>query len=290
MGKTEGKCAINYGDGRRITIPIGSDVGCGIAYFKAQNVKIDIAELDRVLRERIPTGEQYRNEPHRYSKDFDFSDLDCGDYIDRNRAALSLGTLGGGNHFVEVGKAKGEEGLYFFVHSGSRFLGEAVCEYYIKQLHDISENEMKGNRQEVTAAESALLQSFAHDIYEVQGFAMLNREIILLEIEKSLGVKAIEFGECIHNYADETGVFRKGTVSTRENDVVIVPLKNHRGIMLGKGKGKTDICAVAEISGVDGKCGDESDILTEKIIEPVYSFGADTTGAKDAANCSRRTV
>lgn len=218
---------------------LGSDIGCGISYFKIKNTKIEFQKLDRIIRENIPSGSSCRSEPHRYSSDFDFSDLLCEKHIDQERAYLSLGTLGGGNHFIEIDKDE-EGSLYFAVHSGSRYLGSAVTEYYMKQGQKRLKE--KGIRvpYELTWLEGDLMKAYLNDVHEVQGFAMLNREIMLSEIEKKLKLKPILYGESIHNYVDENMILRKGAAAAYEGDSVIIPINMRDGVVLGYGKGNAE--------------------------------------------------
>ena len=88
---------------------LGADICCGVSYFKTKPAKIEFQKLDKIIRENIPSGSKNRKEPHRYSRDFDFSDIYCSAHIDQKRAAQSLGTLGGGNHFLEVDRDEEEE-------------------------------------------------------------------------------------------------------------------------------------------------------------------------------------
>lgn len=218
---------------------LGADIGCGVSYFKTKPAKIEFQKLDKIIRENIPSGRHNQKEPHRYSRDFDFSDLSCGAHIDQKRAVLSLGTLGGGNHFLEVDRDE-EENLYFIVHSGSRYLGGAVTEYYLKA----GQKELKAKGislpYELTYLTGSLMEDYLHDVHEVQGFAMLNREIMLSELQKKLKLKPTHFGESIHNYADEHQILRKGAIAAYAGDEVIIPLNMRDGILLGTGKGNAD--------------------------------------------------
>ena len=107
---------------------LGVDIGCGISYFKISPAKIEFQKLDTIIREYIPSGNKNRKEPHRYSSDFGFSDLYCGKHIDQQRAILSLGSLGGGNHFLEVDRDE-EGNLYYSVTVCRETLDEAPFAY-----------------------------------------------------------------------------------------------------------------------------------------------------------------
>ena len=108
---------------------VGVDIGCGMETVKLKEKEIDFDTLDRVIRERIPSGVNVRETPHPLTAQIDLNELRCVSAVNLERAALSLGTLGGGNHFIELDRD--EEGyLYLIVHSGSRQLGGQTAQYY----------------------------------------------------------------------------------------------------------------------------------------------------------------
>lgn len=99
---------------------VGIDIGCGITLSKIKKGKMEFQKLDTVIRQNIPTGFQVRKVPHRFYGDVNLSELRCYEHIREEIAALSFGTLGGGNHFIEVDKDN-EGSYYVAIHSGSRF-------------------------------------------------------------------------------------------------------------------------------------------------------------------------
>ena len=108
---------------------VGVDIGCGMETAKIKESNLDMERLDNVIRENIPAGFEIRYNAHRYFDRVDLSALRCADKVDLERAKKSVGTLGGGNHFIEVDRD--EQGrLYIVVHSGSRHLGLEVAKYY----------------------------------------------------------------------------------------------------------------------------------------------------------------
>lgn len=111
---------------------LGVDIGCGITYIQIKERKIEYQKVDTVIRDRIPTSVQIRKEPHLYSQGFDFTKLLCRKHIHERKALLSLGTLGGGNHFLELDKDR-EGNIYAVAHSGSRHLGVEVTEFYLRE-------------------------------------------------------------------------------------------------------------------------------------------------------------
>lgn len=217
---------------------VGDDIGCGISYIKFKKTHIEFEKLNKVIRESIPSGMNVRKKFHHYSFDFNFDNLLCKKHINVDKSRLSLGTLGSGNHFIEVGKDQ-EDDIYAFVHTGSRSLGKAVAEHYMK----LGQKELKKNGietpYELTYLKGELMEEYIHDLKEVQGFAMLNREIILSELSKNMKWKVEKFGESIHNYLYESNILRKGATNAYYDDEVIIPINSRDGIIIGTGKGNS---------------------------------------------------
>ena len=113
---------------------LGIDIGCGMSMVKIGKVKKDFQKLDSIIRENVPVGFGIRKTVHNLASDFDLADLICAEHIRYDKAMLSLGTLGGGNHFIEIDVDDEGEG-YLIVHSGSRHLGKEVAEYYLDRGH-----------------------------------------------------------------------------------------------------------------------------------------------------------
>lgn len=166
----------------------------------------------------------------------------CYEHIHVDKALCSLGTLGGGNHFIEMDKA--EDGtLYLTVHSGSRHLGKEVTEHYVKKAAEL----LKGRAMEVpypmTFLEGELMEQYLHDIHILQDYAALNREIILREIIKGMKLKATEKFSSVHNYLEEENgkrLLRKGAISAKKGEKLLIPINMRDGILLGLGKGNED--------------------------------------------------
>lgn len=112
---------------------VGIDIGCGMTLAQIKGKKCEFQKLDRIVREQVPSGFQIQDKIHHLAEDFDFSSLYCGASIRSEIAIRSLGTLGSGNHFIELDRDD-EGNFYLVVHSGSRHLGKEVTEYYQCQL------------------------------------------------------------------------------------------------------------------------------------------------------------
>lgn len=227
---------------------VGIDIGCGMTLAQIKGKKIEYQKLDTVIRENVPSGFAIRNKIHRFAKEFDLSRLHCYRHIQEEKALLSLGTLGGGNHFIEADRDV-EGNLYIVIHSGSRHLGKEVTEYYLKEGQ--KQLLAKGIKApyELTYLENDLLQSYLHDLQIVQQFATLNREIILDELTKGMKWKVLDSYSCIHNYVDtseetlhifQAPMLRKGAISAKKAEKVIIPINMRDGIILGEGLGNVD--------------------------------------------------
>ena len=113
---------------------VGVDIGCGMETVKLKEKHIELQKLDKLIYEKIPSGFAVRSKVHRYSEKIDLTELYCYEKINADRALASIGTLGGGNHFIEADK--GEDGsIYIVIHSGSRHLGVETAKYYQNEAY-----------------------------------------------------------------------------------------------------------------------------------------------------------
>ena len=108
---------------------VGVDIGCGMETVLLKDKRVELGQLDKAIHQHIPSGFDIRATPHHFNDEIDLTALRCAKRVDLNRAALSIGTLGGGNHFIELGKDDDGQ-FYLVVHSGSRNFGKQVCDYY----------------------------------------------------------------------------------------------------------------------------------------------------------------
>ncbi|HOT76936.1 MAG TPA: RtcB family protein, partial [Candidatus Wallbacteria bacterium] len=122
---------------RNTVVPnlVGVDIGCGMETLKLAAKEIDLEKLDRIIYQNIPSGFDIRSKAHPYSEGVRLENLRCKKHMDLRRALMSVGTLGGGNHFIEA--ARDDDGfVYIIVHSGSRHLGKEAAEYYQKKAYE----------------------------------------------------------------------------------------------------------------------------------------------------------
>ena len=226
---------------------IGIDIGCGMTLAQINGRKNEYQKIDAVIRECIPSGFHIRRKAHRFAAKFDFTQLRCADHIRTEKAILSLGSLGGGNHFIEMDRDE-EGNHYLVIHSGSRHLGKEVTEYYLNEGQKQLKEKGIAVPYELTWLEGPLMSDYLHDLQIVQQFATLNREIILDELVKGMKWKVMDSYECIHNYMDASEetittfgspMLRKGAISAKAGEKVIIPINMRDGILLGIGLGNT---------------------------------------------------
>jgi RNA-splicing ligase RtcB len=221
---------------------VGVDIGCGMetGILEAGGWRVELDQLDKAIHKHIPAGFRTRQTPHRYADETAITELRCAKHVDLNRAELSVGTLGGGNHFIELGKD--DEGtLYLVVHSGSRNLGKQVCEHYQNMAADMLGRKGKGMDRVLAYLEGEPLKDYLHDMRITQEYADINRKAIVKELEKHLKLKIRDQFTTIHNYIDlDTNILRKGAVSAAAGERLLIPMNMRDGSLLCVGKGNAD--------------------------------------------------
>ncbi len=239
---------------------VGVDIGCGVDLVKTDiDFKSRAAELDDTIRKFVPFGFGTQ----KYVKPYDFAQLRCYKDLGKStisRAMVSLGTLGGGNHFIEA-----YDGGYLSVHSGSRNIGAMVAEHYQtiaeKQLiHEECEKRkaklaevepterekwLKANKIEVKRDLSYLtgdaLADYLHDIKIMQAFAAANRNAMLNTMVSRMGGKILDHITSVHNYIDtDNMILRKGAISAQKGEILVIPINMRDGLLICRGKGNPE--------------------------------------------------
>jgi len=231
---------------------VGVDIGCGMetVVFNADSDyarNFDPVQLDRIIHSHIPCGTGIRENNHEFVNMIPFDDIRCSS-VDKARAEKSIGTLGGGNHFIEVNRDD-EENLYVVIHSGSRHLGKEIAEYYQEeawrqlgknQKQDIAPNVPK----DLAYACGELYDDYLHDMKIIQQFALINRKAMLSVIMGELKIRETEIQNnfsTIHNYIDiDSMILRKGAVSAKVGELFIVPINMRDGSLVCEGLGNPD--------------------------------------------------
>lgn len=251
---------------------VGVDIGCGMETIKLDQRELDFEKLDRLIREKIPFGRGIRQTPHPFNDKIDLDQLRCKDKVSLYRAVKSIGTLGGGNHFIEVDKDQ-EGSLYLVIHSGSRHIGKETAQYYqkeaVKQLSGNTKRDVdalitklkEAGRQEEISREikklrqqtqtqvpytlcyvtDYLFNDYMNDMGILQRFADLNRRAMASEILEGMGLTPVESFTTIHNYIDlESRILRKGAVSAKAEETFLIPLNMRDGSLICIGKGNEE--------------------------------------------------
>ena len=268
---------------------VGVDIGCGMLCVELGNIDLDLEKLDKIIRQYVPSGMNVHDE--RKYKFLELQDLKCyRELKDTKRLERSIGTLGGGNHFIEIDIDE-DNNKYLVIHTGSRNLGKQVAEYYQelanqlcnynigeykeKQQELIKTYKEQGRKQEIQSAlmklkekykidhkkipkdlaylEGQYREDYLHDMKICQEFAILHRKtianIILKNImyyqddEEPLNCWDLkdDYFETIHNYISfEDNIVRKGAISAKKEEKVLIPMNMRDGCIIGIGKGNDD--------------------------------------------------
>ena len=219
---------------------VGVDIGCGMETVLLKEKRIELERLDKAIHQYIPAGFYIRDTPHHLYDEIDLAELRCAKHVGIERASLSIGTLGGGNHFIELDKD--DEGqLYLVVHTGSRNIGKQVCDYYQNLAAENLGRTEKGDDRVMVYLEGPLFDDYLYDMAIIQEYANLNRRAIANEIVKRAKLKVVEQFTTIHNYIDlDLMILRKGAISAQKGERVLIPMNMRDGSLICIGKGNED--------------------------------------------------
>ena len=256
---------------------VGVDIGCGMFAVNMGKVDIDLATLDNVIKTYIPSGMNVHENPVMQFPTMSWAnkiikELRCYDSL-RNLHWLeaSMGTLGGGNHFIEVDIDENTGDKWLIIHSGSRNLGKQVAEIYqdiaIKKCNSrkeeaaqlVSEYKAQGREKEIATAIAALKaqkphipndlcylegedrENYLHDMKLCQKFAQSNRNTIYkLLAYYDHDIPMTDGFTTMHNYIDDNNIVRKGAISAQKGEKLLIPINMRDGCILGVGKGNED--------------------------------------------------
>ncbi len=253
---------------------VGVDIGCGMYTVNLGKIDIDLEKFDDIVY-TIPSGtDVWEGRQEKY----DLTKLLCYRSLkDTKRIQKSLGTLGGGNHFIEIDEAA-DKTKYLVIHSGSRSLGKQVAEIYQKLAVNLDKGigdyleareqiiksyKEAGRRNEIQNALDELkwvqekqnlsmpedlcylsgryLEEYLHDLKICQDFARKNREKMAEIILEKAGIKALEAFHTVHNYIDtDEMILRKGSIAAHKGEKVLIPINMRDGSVLALGKGNPE--------------------------------------------------
>lgn len=212
---------------------VGVDIGCGMLTVFLDKQKFSYADLDDVINKNIPSGFGVRSIPIE-NLSLHFDDVIAKD-VNFDRAAKSVGTLGGGNHFIEIDKDE-QDYLYLVIHTGSRGFGLQIASYWQKVA-----NEKNPQPNQLSYLDGTDFDAYMNDIDIAQNFAVLNRKYIAKTILDALGLIDFYTFETVHNYIDpSTLILRKGAVEAKAGQQLLIPLNMRDGSLICVGKGNAD--------------------------------------------------
>ena len=253
---------------------VGVDIGCGMYTVELGKVDIDFEKIDETAH-FIPSG---YNVWEQRTERFDLTGLRCYRHLKQaKRLERSLGTLGGGNHFIEIDAAS-DGTKYLVIHSGSRNLGKQTAEYYQQLAIDLNAGKAdlfekksaliaaykeQNRRSEIQSALIAIenewqaktptippdlcylygsyMEDYLHDVEICQQFAKRSRERMAEIILEQNGLTALSSFHTIHNYINTSEkILRKGAISAHKGELVLIPINMRDGSVLARGKGNPD--------------------------------------------------
>ena len=257
---------------------VGVDIGCGMLVAVFKDLELDLQRLDEVANTLVPSGFDIHETP---VVEFEpLQHLYSSAAVDINLAQRAIGSLGGGNHFIEANRDD-EGNTYIVIHSGSRNLGLRVCKYFqemaFKDMRNISlkvreiidRMKAEGREREISQAIAAIkkpevekelaflqgehLAQYLHDMDIAQEYARLNRETMLKIICHAMGITPDSTFQTIHNYIERNGeevILRKGAVSAKAGETLIIPMNMRDGSLICVGKGNADwLCSAPHGAG-----------------------------------------
>lgn len=253
---------------------VGCDIGCGVDAFRIPSFAVgefeDFPTVDRIVRDSVSDGCANDDDAERLLADggCDIRQLLCVKDIDLGKAYRSLGTLGRGNHFVEIDReddslsrrmlrlladASDERSRWLVVHTGSRGLGMAVFCHYLKEAR----SQHPEVPMDFAYCSDDLFDMYIHDLRITQRYASVNRDVLLRKIVGRVDGKKMDgwegntlwdfgrekeggFIESVHNYIGDDSILRKGAVSARQGERLVVPMNMRDGAFICEGKGNPD--------------------------------------------------
>lgn len=258
---TNGKCCVGL---------IGVDISCGIYAWKLKHnlTKPEFEKLDKVIRQNIPLGKNHRKILHRFTENV-FTDH-CITNVDEDALKYSVGSLGGGNHFISIEKDS-EDNQWLLIHSGSRHLGVEICDYWQNraiETHDcskackekIDELKKEGRLQDIETelekikkeyndtvdaefayVEGVDFEGYLHDMKIAQEYAHWNRLAMMDVIQRGMNIKFTDEIYSVHNYIDlDNMISRKGATSLNKDELSVIPINMQYGTLIVKGKGNKE--------------------------------------------------
>ena len=235
---------------------VGVDIGCGVTLDKVNSKKPwQFEALDKAIREHVPSGFSVRKDiykaltdPHTrlgtvYAEiEDDLQEASRRVGINPDRVICSLGSLGGGNHLIEIDVVQ-DGASHLMLHSGSRGFGAKVAEHHQAKAYKLHDGGYypKGTPKVLSWLEGELSEAYNKDMVLAQKYATLNRAVMAHAISRAMGWDLSEHIESVHNFIDyDAGYIRKGAISAQQGEDLLIPISMAEGVIIGKGKGNPE--------------------------------------------------
>ena len=248
---------------------VSVDIGCGMLVQTLKDTHVELGKLDKIIHANVPAGFSIHQKAHRWADDTRISELRCkAELPNMHKFHLAIGSLGGGNHFIELSKDETGQ-LFLVIHTGSRNLGKQIADYYQQKAYATMTNKetkkqalvaqlkLEGRTQDIATelakmeivqvekamayCEGQLMDDYLHDMAIAQEYASLNRKAIADIIQRGMGWKVQSEFQTIHNYIDmSTKILRKGAVRAEKGEILIIPMNMAWGSVIAIGKGNPD--------------------------------------------------
>lgn len=219
---------------------VGVDIGCGMMAYKLKEHDLNLEQVDRNIKQNVPSGFNHlktaTNDANDFLKKYITQSVSSDLYKDKlPLIPLSMGTLGGGNHFIDITRDENDD-LWLTVHSGSRNLGIQIA----SSFQEVAER-LNPRPEGLSFLQGDALDEYLNDMKLGQEFAHLNRQTMLNNIVKVMGWHVEDSFDSIHNYIDiENGIIRKGSTDATKDKRLIIPMNMQFGSIIAEGKGNDD--------------------------------------------------
>ncbi|NLW55770.1 MAG: RtcB family protein [Firmicutes bacterium] len=219
---------------------VGVDIGCGVLAARFEVEEMDLQAFDRFIKQNIPAGFKIHQKA-KVKEDPTLRHWTKVIGMDHGKALRSIGTLGGGNHFIEVGKDS-QARIWVTIHSGSRNFGLRIANHFQRKARQNQAPNLTGKQYrdlELLWLDSQDGQDYLNAARFAQAYAALNRQTMLKEISRFFAQDPVEVIESVHNFIGDDQIIRKGATPARKGERVIIPFNMRDGLALCTGKGSS---------------------------------------------------
>lgn len=220
---------------------IGVDIGCGVNVTELEITKKEASDkkflkkFDRLVRRNVPLGFK-RHKNYQQASLVQHEDFLISDQLGKDIYYQSIGSLGGGNHFISL-EATDSGKVYLLIHSGSRNIGHTVASFY----QDLADEQNPADNKGEGHLEGPLFDDYLHDLKLAQKYALQNRHAMADNILQTTGLTQRGRFDSVHNYIDlDEMIARKGAISAKKGEKLVIPFNSRDGSVIAEGKGNQD--------------------------------------------------